>query len=516
MATPPNRKWLTLFAMTCSLSMVMIDQAVVSVALPRLQHDLGLSSGTVQWVVNGYLLALAALVAVGGRIGEIAGMVRTFVVGVCLFGVGSVMSGLAPNLEVLLAARALEGLGAALMQPASAVLVAHAFPANERGNAMAMYNGAAMLFLAVGPVLGGALTQFLSWRWVFAINPMLTVLALVLTARARPDSPPRSEEPLDARGAVLLVLGTSGLVLALQQSPVWGWTSSLTLTALVGGLALLVVFAMLQARTPAPLLDLGLFRSQRFSANTVVLFCVQFALVGQMVFGAIFLQKVLQFPPLLAGAAALPAMAMLLLVVPLSGKLYDRLGARPLVLAATAAVAGSFFLQGELMPLLRYEWLVPGMLLQGIGLGLVMAPALADALSGAPAAKRGQAFGVLTTFRQLGGTIGLAAIGPLVVFLLHGKTYTLAEQAARGPTEVAALHDLLVGAERGSAAAVETLRTQDPAALAALKRIVAESIGGGYRLGGAVCLAAFFLCLAMLPAGRPSEAAEHSAAPAPA
>lgn len=409
-----TRKWLILMAMTGSLSMIMVDQTVVSVALPRIQRDLGMSSVGLQWVVNAYLLAIAAMVAIGGRVGDTIGRVKTFIMGVVLFSLSSAACGFASTASALITARAFQGIGAAFMQPASSALVLHAFPREERGRAMAIYAGVAMAFLAVGPLMGGAFTQFLSWRWAFFINLPVAVVAVFLTLVVRPQHETPPMQPFDFPGMLLILSGMPALIFGLEQSMAWGWQAPMTWVLIGGGLAALGVLVWRELGQDNPLIEIRLFHDSGYAADAAVLFCNQFVMVGQTVFSAIYMQKVLGFPPFKAGIAMLAVVAPVMFVAQIAGRMYDRGGARRPVSMGLALVSMGLFLQIPALLHKNFLGLLPGMFTFGIGNGLVMTPAHTDALSRAPQHLCGQAAGLLQTMRQLGGSVGMVILWTIV------------------------------------------------------------------------------------------------------
>src|SRR5262245_57371688 len=275
-----RRPWLVLVAMTGALAMIMLDQTVVTVALPTMARDLSLSPTGQQWVVSAYVLALAALVALGGKLGDVIGRVTTFRLGMILFALGSVACGLAPasagGETWIIVSRAVQGAGAALMMPASAAIVIGSFAPAQRGRAMASYTGISMLFLVVGPVLGGLLTEYWSWRIVFALNVPVAVLSLVLVRLAKPANVEVPGSHVRYREAGLLVGGLLLTVLAIEESSRWSWSSSLTWTVLGGGLALVGVFAAVQLRSADPLVDVRLLLARPFLGATLSIAALQF------------------------------------------------------------------------------------------------------------------------------------------------------------------------------------------------------------------------------------------------
>lgn len=426
--------WLVLVAMTGSLSMIMLDQTVVSVALPAMSKELPLSPTGQQWVVNAYVLATAALVALGGKLGDRFGGVTTFRIGVTIFFVASLACGMAPHgtwgEPWLIAARVLQGAGGALMMPASAAIVVNAFPAASRGRAMAVYAGISQVFLAVGPLVGGVLTDTVSWRAVFYLNVPVGLAALVLVQIAKPDNTRTRGAGIDVRSVLLLVVGMAATVLGVQQASRWGWSSPATLLCIGGGVALTTVFVLIQLRTETPLVDVRLFARPAFSGNAVVLAFVQFGLLAVVLYGSLYLQDVLGLDPTAAGLGVLPMILPVTVAAQLGGRWYDRSGVRAPVLTGLGFAAVGVAAWAAALPFLDYVLQVPGMVLTGFGIGLVMSPANTDALGRASRRERSQASGLVQTVRQLGGTLGVAVIGAVVL--------GLEKEGAAGPTQQAA------------------------------------------------------------------------------
>jgi EmrB/QacA subfamily drug resistance transporter len=432
MGAPANR-WLVLVAMTGSLSMIMLDQTVVTAALPAMSDDLGLGPAGQQWVVNAYVLALTALVAFGGKLGDRVGGVRTFRVGVAGFFVASALCGLAPAGGLgeawIIAARALQGAAAALMVPTSGAIVISAFPVQERGRAMAAYAGISQIFLAIGPLIGGALTESVSWRAVFWLNVPVGIAALVLVAIAKPAQATRPGR-ISPVALALLVGGLGATVLAVQEAASWGWDSPLTLVVLAAGVAATATFVVTQARVPDPLVDVRLLRRRAFLGDVAVNGLVQFGLLAAVLHSSLYLQDLLKFSPLTTGLAVLAMVLPITVAAQLGGRWFDRAGVRPPVLAGLVISTLGMLAWTLALPYLSYPLQVPGMVLTGFGLGLTISPTNTDALSRVGAAERSQASGVLQTVRQLGGTLGVAVVGAVVLGIEHRGTQGSDVQAA--------------------------------------------------------------------------------------
>jgi EmrB/QacA subfamily drug resistance transporter len=488
--TDANRKWWVLVAMTGSLSMILLDQTVVSVALPSIQDDLDLSQTQVQWVINAYLLAIAALVAVGGRLADMFNPVRIFLLGVILFAAGSALTGLAQDETWVIAARAFQGVGAALMIPPSGSIVINEFSVAERGKAMGIYAGVSMIFLSLGPLIGGVFTEW-TWRAVFWINVPVAALTVLLTLAAKPDGEVKPGQRLDLKGIATLVPGLVALVLALQQSTTWGWGDPLTWGLLVAAGILLTGFLLIEPRVREPLVELRLFRGRNFAGNNAVLFFVQFALIGLTVFGAIFVQDILGFSAIEAGLSLLAVTLPLLVVAPQAGKLYDRIGPRLLVGAGSALAAAGLLWDAAVLDKLSYPWLVPGYVALGIGIGLVMGPANTDGMNAAARELRAQASGVIQTVRQIGGTVGLAIMGTIVTSVEHSRIQS--HLAAVGVPEdtVHRLEGILAQGAADQSAAAATLPAGERARIVDVVRdSVTSGITWAYYVGGAVLVIA--------------------------
>jgi EmrB/QacA subfamily drug resistance transporter len=492
--TDKNRRWWILITMTGCLSMILIDQTVVSVALPSIQRDLDASQTGLQWVVNAYLLALAALVAVGGRLGDMFGNGRMFKLGVAVFIAASAACGLAQSETWIVVARAVQGAGAALMVPATGAIVINAFAPEERGRAMGIYAGISMIFLAIGPLVGGLLTEGITWRAVFYINLPIGIGMLVLAAVTLPRDTPEGGA-IDWPGLLTLVGGLTALVLALMQSQDWGWGSPATIGLLVAAAILLPLFCIIEPRVRNRLIELRLFASRNFTVDNIVLAAVEFSLTGLTVFGAIYVQNVLDFSPIGAGLSLLPLTVPLLVLAPLAGRIYDRAGPRGLVGGGVLLVGLGLMWNAALLDEQDYAVLVPGYLLMGVGLALVMSPASTDVMNAAPAALRGEASGVMQTMRQVGGTVGLALMATIVAHIQSDKIESYLESQGESAAQAAQLEGIL--SEGGDAQSAATSQIS-PDVLNEAQDALVSGIGTAYWVGGAVMVVAAVVALLLL------------------
>jgi EmrB/QacA subfamily drug resistance transporter len=486
-----RRRWWILAAMTGTLSMILLDQTVVSVALPTIQRDLDTTQTELQWVVNAYLLSLAALVAVGGRLADMFNRVGVLIAGIVLFVCSSAACGLAQSETFLIAARALQGVGAALMLPPTGAIVINTFATAERGKAMGVYAGISMIFLSVGPLIGGLFTDYVSWRWVFWVNLPVGAVTIAMILSTRPEGRVPPGQRLDVPGLLTLVPALAAIVLALMQSNTWGWGSPATVLLLAGGLLLVVAFVVLEWRVPSPLVQLRLFLTRNFRGDTLVLFCIQFALTGITVFGAIYAQDLLGFSPVKAGLALLPLTIPVLIVAPLSGRLYDRVGPRGPVTIGMLLVGVSLCWFAAEQHEFSYGLLVPGYIVAGVGIALVMSPSNTDAMNAAPPELRGQASGVVQTVRQVGGTVGLAIVGTIVANVQHDRLSDFLLGIGEPASQVSKLEGLLAQeTETKQSVAAGIPHAEQHQLLAGARDAITDGISVAYWVCGGVMVAA--------------------------
>jgi EmrB/QacA subfamily drug resistance transporter len=410
-----NRKWWTLGSMCFALFMIMLDNTVVNVALPSIQRDLHASLSALEWTMNAYTLTFAVLLVTGGRLGDIFGRRRMFLFGVIVFGLSSLLIGLAPDDTVLVAFRAVQGIGAAFMMPATLSLISNAFPAEQRGTAIGTWAGVSALALAIGPVVGGFLTQDVSWRAIFFINPPIAVAAVAVTLFATRES--RDEtvgRTVDYAGIAALTVGLTAFVLALIQGNSWHWGSARIVALFVAALVGLAVFVAVELRVRAPMVDFAFFRSRTSAGSNLVAFLVTFAMFSQFFFMTLYMQNVLHYSPLETGLRFLPSTLVIIVMGPLAGRLTDRIGPRPLITLGLAVVAGALGIQSTLTVHSGYGLLLPGFIMMGFGMGLVMSPMSTAAMNAVDRTKAGAASGVLSMSRMVGGSVGLAVMGALV------------------------------------------------------------------------------------------------------
>jgi EmrB/QacA subfamily drug resistance transporter len=482
--TDENSRWWTLGAMCFALFMLMLDNTVVNVALPSIQRDLHASLSSLEWTVNAYTLTLAVLMITSGRLGDIFGRRRLFLIGVSVFGVSSLVIGFSPDDAVLVGFRAVQGVGAACMMPASLAIITQAFPPHQRGTAIGTWAGVSALALAIGPVLGGFLTQDVSWRAIFFINPPIAVIAIAVTLFAARESRDETvDRTVDYRGIVLLTVGLAALVLSLIEGNSWHWGSTRIVALWIIAAGALVAFLATEARVRAPMLDLAFFRNRTSAGVNLVGFIVSFAMFAQFFFLTLYMQNVMHLSPLATGVRFLPTTIVLVVMGPVAGRLTDRIGPRPLMTLGTVLVAVSIFLESRIGVHSGYLRLLPGFVLMGFGMGLVMSPMTTAAMNAVDRTKAGAASGVLAMSRMVGSTFGVAVMGAIVTTIGRSKL----DQSL---PHVPPLQRGAIVSALGSGSAPGHASTQ---VLTAVQQAFVSALRAGFLVGAAVTLVASVL-----------------------
>jgi EmrB/QacA subfamily drug resistance transporter len=411
-----RRKRLALLAAILGSFVAGLDATAVNVALPAIENDLGGGLAGQQWVSNAYLLTLGSLILVGGSLGDLYGERRIFTLGVVGFGVVSVVCALAPSIEVLVAGRALQGVFGALLTPSALAVIVASFPPDERGAAIGSWTAWAGIALVIGPLAGGWLIDVATWRWIFAINVPFVIATVVIVRMAvseRVREGPRVH--LDYLGAALCALGLAGPVFALIRQPAVGWTSPQVVVPAVVGVAMLALFILHEARTPHPMLPLGLFRRRNFAVGNLETLLMYGGLSAVIFFLVLFLQQVAGYDALQAGLATLPITVVMFTLSRRAGRMADRYGPRwfmgggPLV-----AAAGLALLQRVGAQLDYVTDLLPALLLFSLGLSATVAPLTATVLADADEHNAGIASGVNNAIARVAGLLAVAALGAVV------------------------------------------------------------------------------------------------------
>jgi EmrB/QacA subfamily drug resistance transporter len=508
--TDENSRWWTLGAMCFALFMIMLDNTVVNVALPSIQRDLHASLSALEWTVNAYTLTFAVLLVTGGRLGDIFGRRRMFLFGVVVFGVSSAAIGFAPTDTTLVLFRAVQGIGAAFMMPATLSIITQAFPPHQRGTAIGTWAGVSALALAIGPVLGGFLTQQVSWRAIFFINPPIALIAVAVTLFAARESRDETvSRKIDFPGIAAITVSLTAIVLALVEGNAWGWGSPRILTLLAVGVFGIVAFVVIEQRSAAPMVDFTFFRSRTFLGSNLVAFIVSFAMLAQFFFLALYMQNILHYSPLQTGVRFLPATVVIIVMGPLAGRLTDRVGPRLPMTVGLTVVASALFIQSRLTVHSGYALLLPGFVLMGLGMGLTMSPMSTAAMNAVDRTKAGVASGVLSMSRMVGGTFGVAVTGALVTAI--GKS-----NIDQGLPHLPATTRSAIANALGSGAIPDAHGS--PHVAAVVRQSFVSALGTGLTIGAAVTLMGALLAFTLIrrtPADRP-EAIEPATQAEPA
>jgi EmrB/QacA subfamily drug resistance transporter len=390
--------------------MVVLDNLVVSIALPSIHRDLGASIQSLEWTVNAYVLAYAVLLLTGAALGDRFGRRRMFLAGLSLFTLASAGAGLAPTTDLLVAARAVQGAGAALVTPLTLTLLAAAFPAQRRGMALGVWSGISGAAVALGPLVGGAVIQGISWHWIFWINVPIGLVVVPLAAlRLQESHGPNST--LDLRGLALASAGAFGIVFGLVRAQALGWTSPTILATLLVGALLLTGFVLWERRTPEPMLPMAFFARRAFAVTNFASLTMYFGMFGSIFFLSQFMQDVLHNTPLQAGLKILVWTGATMVTAPLAGIYSQRIGSRPFMLAGLTLQAGALaWLAAIISTDTPYSEMLVPFIMAGAGMALVFAPSAGAVLSAVHADQAGQASGATNAIRETGGVLGVAVL----------------------------------------------------------------------------------------------------------
>jgi EmrB/QacA subfamily drug resistance transporter len=410
-----NKKWWTLAAVAFGLFMIMLDNTVVNVALPAIQESLDLKISELEWVVAGYALTFGALMLTGGKLADLFGRRLIFVVGLAIFTLSSLACGLAGSAEVLIGARVVQGVGAALMNPATLSIITVTFPPRQRGTAIGIWVGVSALALAIGPLVGGLITEHINWNWIFFINVPVGVIAIAAAFLFIDESRDTSHEQRpDVPGLVTSAIGLFALTYALIEANTYGWGSARIVGAFAIAAVALVGFVLLERHQRLPMLDLSLFKNRTFAGANTVMLLTALAMFGVFFYISLFMQKILEYSPTQAGAAFLPMTVLIIIVAPQAGRLADRFGSRPFVGGGLLLVAVSLVIFSRLDAGSDFWTLLPAMIVGGIGMAATMTPTTAAAMGSVQHDKAGVGSAVLNSARQVGGSLGIAVMGAIV------------------------------------------------------------------------------------------------------
>jgi EmrB/QacA subfamily drug resistance transporter len=513
--TEENRKWWTLGSMSFALFMIMLDNTVVNVALPSIQSDLDASLSALEWTVNVYTLTFAVLLVTGGRLGDIFGRRRAFLGGVVLFALASATAGLAPNDTFLVVSRALQGIGAAFMMPATLSIITNAFPAHERGKAIGTWAGVSALALALGPVVGGFLTEEVSWRAIFFLNLPVAAAAVFVTLFATHESrDPNVPRTVDYAGVATLTVGIGALVLALVEGNGWGWGSPAIVALVAASATGLAAFLAVERRTRYPMVEFAFLRSRQFVGTNGIAFVVSFSMLAMFFFMALYMQNILGYSPLEAGIRFLPSTVVIIVAAPIAGRLTDRIGARLPIAVGLTLVAIALFLQSRVTVDTTYAALLPTFSLMGLGIGLTMSPMSTAAMNAVDVTKAGLASGILSMSRMVGGTFGVAAVGALFQHLSDSRL-----EERLGDVPLSAQQQAWFADNLGSGDVSSHLQQLDPATARqvsdVLKEAFVHSLSASLKLSTAVAAVGVVIAIVVLRGSRAPAPGHVPAAAAP-
>lgn len=406
-----------LVASTLTMVLLVLDSSIIGVMLPSIGEDLDLASADVAWVVSSYLLALAVLLPIGGRIADTVGPVTAFVVGMAVFAGASAGIAFSGSDLALIGWRAVAGAAAALLMPATLSILLGEFAGDARARALAVYAGVGQAFATVGPAVGGLCAEFLGWQWGFLINIPVGLAGIGLILTARPANRRTANPRFDLTGAALLIVGATASVIALIQLPAWGLLAWPTLACAAVGVVGLIAFVRHCRRATDPVLNLRMFARRAFTGGTLVLAALGFGMTVATIYGAITLQQTLDLSPAAGGLALLPMVVPLLIATRWVATAYTRVGARRIGVAGTAALTAGLLVIAAGVAI-DSVWVVGvGLAPAGVGIGLLLSPMTNAALSTVSDAQRGQASGVVSTARQLGGVVGVGVMSTCIGLL---------------------------------------------------------------------------------------------------
>jgi len=411
-----RKMWITLIAMTVSSAMILVDQTSVPLAIPHAMQDLGGNPSIGSWILTANMLPLAAFMVLGGRLGDIFGLRKIFLVGAVIFAASSALAGFAQDVPWIITARAIQGAGAALMMPTAVAIVSATFPREEKGKALGLLAGFAAFAAALGPVIGGGLAS-LDWRLVFLVNTPLAIITVLLTLNATQplklnDDASRN---LDLPGVTVFSIGIVGIVYGLSQAAELGIGSAQVLVPLGIAVLAFVGFWFVERRSANPMIEFRLFRHLNFLASNISQFLAGMIELGTAYLLPYFLLMMIGLSPIAAGIALIPATVPIMLAGPLAGKMFDRVGGRIPLVTGFLVLAASGIAFALAVSHREYIYLLPGLILQGIGLGMVLTVNDPTGLDSVPPEDQGQAAGVINTSEQLGGAVGIAVLSAVLI-----------------------------------------------------------------------------------------------------
>jgi EmrB/QacA subfamily drug resistance transporter len=505
--TPYARRWQALVVLAMSLLIVSVDNTILNVGLPTIREELDASSSQLQWIVDSYLLVFAVLLLIAGALGDRFGRKKALTFGLVVFGAGSLLAAGAPGTTQLIASRALMGIGAAAIMPSTLSILTNIFPEDERPKAIAIWAAVAGMGIAIGPISGGFLLEHFDWSSIFLVNLPIVAIGLVAGTILIPESRDPDPKKLDFPGAVLSIAGLTAIVWGLIEASERGWTDSKILGAFAVGSAILAAFIAWERRSSHPMLDVSVFRDRRFSAASIAVAFVFFALMGVVYFLTTYLQSVMGYTALEAGVRMLPVAGGLIGATKLSVVATERLGTKIVVATGLGTVAGALYLLGTCGVDTGYGPVAISLTMMGVGMSLAMSPATESIMGSLPKAKAGIGSAMNDVVRELGGTLGVAVLGSVLASSygdsMDGPVKGMPHEAAEAASDsVGGAHD--VAAQMGGEAAVRLTQVANQAFVDAMS--TTATLAAGAALAGALIAAAFL----------PSRARGSAPVPVPA
>jgi EmrB/QacA subfamily drug resistance transporter len=491
-----DRRWITLAVLCLSLMIIVMDNTILNVAIPSLMVDLGATNSQIQWIVDSYVLVFAGLLLTTGSLSDRFGRKGALQLGIVLFGIGSVASAMAGSATQLIFTRAFMGIGGALIMPSTLSILTNVFrDPKERGRAIAIWAGFSGVGVAIGPMTGGFLLEHFSWHSVFWINIPIGVAALLLGIRYVPTSRDTTHSRLDPLGAVLSIVALATLLFGIIEGPAKGWTHTTVVGSFVVAALAMAGFILWEFHTEHPMLDMSVFKNARFTAASLTITLVFFALFGSLFLMTQYWQLVHGYTPLQAGVRLLPHAATMMIVAPLSARLVERIGTKRVVVTGLGLMTVGVLLLSTIGPFTPYVTVISFFVVMAAGMGMTMAPATESVMGALPRDKAGVGSAINDTTRQVGGALGVAIIGSIVSSLyasnisnISGR-YGLDAQAA-GIAESSLGQAQRVGASLGASAG---------SFVADANRIFVDALNIGMRLSAVVIVGAAVVAWKFLP-----------------
>ena len=507
----------TLAAVVGAAGIVQLPTAAIVVALPTIHAEFNASIAELQWTVTAFYIPETALLIAAGRIADIFGRRRMFLLGAALFALGSIIAALAPTAEVLIGGIAVSGIGAAFLMPSSMSILTNVFTDKRRGTAIGYWGGATELISGVGVIVGGVLTGELDWRWIFWISAGVVGVVALLAIRDAPESSdPGADRRVDVPGVVLLATGLTALTLALIQGATWGWGSGAIVGLLVGAVVVFAAFFVTERRSGHPIIDFGFFGRRNFAGATIVIFCLDFSFGALLFFLPLYFQEILGKSPVTAGAMLLPLTLLMVVGSPLGGRVAARTGPRPPIVAGLALMTAGIFWISTLDVDTAFGYLVIPTSMMGFGVGFSLTPMNLAAMNAVSRHHAGLASGMLVTLSGLGATLGVAVTGALFNELNLERTQDEVTKATGVKVTRSQAEDL-DGVLAGADEADKTLdgivgRSEKATALEAIKEAFVSALGTALKISAALVLLGLVLTVLLMRRQDPVDDDESAAA----